>query len=108
MRKRASKAPGMSPELLQQLQAAAELTDDQIDTSDPDASEVQDWTGAVRGRFWRPIKRQKTLRLDADVLAWFEAQGPGYQTRINRTLRAAMLHGLRRQKGASKGRSEIR
>ena len=103
MRKGASKAPGMSPELLRQLQAAAELPDDQIDTSDPDAPEVQDWTGAVRGRFWRPIKRQKTLRLDADVLAWFEAQGPGYQTRINRTLRAAMLHGLRRQKAGAKG-----
>jgi uncharacterized protein (DUF4415 family) len=31
-----------------------------------------------------------TLRLDADVLAWFKKQGPRYQTKINRVLRWAM------------------
>jgi uncharacterized protein (DUF4415 family) len=40
---------------------------------------------------YRPIKRPVTLRLDADVIAWFKAQGQGYQTRINRALRAVML-----------------
>jgi len=35
-------------------------------------------------------KTSVTLRLDADVLAWFKKQGRGYQTRINRTLRKAM------------------
>jgi uncharacterized protein (DUF4415 family) len=34
-----------------------------------------------------------TLRLDADVLAWFKKDGKGYQTRINRTLRKAMMDG---------------
>lgn len=29
-----------------------------------------------------------SLRVDADVLEWFKAQGPGYQTRINAVLRA--------------------
>jgi uncharacterized protein (DUF4415 family) len=33
-------------------------------------------------------KAQLTLRLDADVLDWFRAQGRGYQTRINALLRA--------------------
>ena len=28
------------------------------------------------------------IRLDADVLDWFKARGPGYQTRINAVLRA--------------------
>ena len=37
-----------------------------------------------------PAKKQLTLRLDADVLAWIKAQGKGYQTRINHILRAAM------------------
>lgn len=41
-------------------------------------------------RYFRPIKKLVTLRLDADVLAWFRKQGPGYQTRINRTLRKAI------------------
>lgn len=35
-----------------------------------------------------PPKSAISLRLDADVLAWFKAQGPGYQTRINAVLRA--------------------
>src|ERR1700685_2623812 len=39
---------------------------------------------------WPPAKHQLTIRLDADVLAWLKAHGRGYQTRINRILRAAM------------------
>jgi uncharacterized protein (DUF4415 family) len=39
---------------------------------------------------WPPAKTQLTIRLDADVLAWLKANGRGYQTRINRILRAAM------------------
>jgi uncharacterized protein (DUF4415 family) len=33
-------------------------------------------------------KEAISLRLDADVLDWFRARGPGYQTRINAVLRA--------------------
>jgi uncharacterized protein (DUF4415 family) len=40
---------------------------------------------------YKPIKKPVTLRLDADVLAWFKKQGRGYQTRINRALRNLML-----------------
>ncbi len=40
--------------------------------------------------FYRPIKKPVTLRLDADVIAWFQRQGRGYQTRINRALRKLM------------------
>jgi uncharacterized protein (DUF4415 family) len=39
---------------------------------------------------WPPAKQQLTIRLDADVLNWLKTQGRGYQTRINRILRAAM------------------
>lgn len=35
-----------------------------------------------------PAKASISLRLDRDVLEWFKAQGPGYQTRINTVLRA--------------------
>jgi uncharacterized protein (DUF4415 family) len=76
------------------------LPDDQINTGDPDAPEVTDWTGALRGRFYKPRKVQKTLRIDADVLAFYEAQGPGYLTRMNRDLRAVMLRSLRRNRQA--------
>ena len=33
-------------------------------------------------------KTSISLRVDADVLDWFKAQGRGYQTRINAVLRA--------------------
>ena len=39
---------------------------------------------------YKPLKKRVTLRLDADVLAWFKKQGHGYQTRINRALRGVM------------------
>jgi uncharacterized protein (DUF4415 family) len=35
-------------------------------------------------------KKQIGLFLDADVLAWFKREGPGYQTRINRALWGVM------------------
>ncbi len=39
---------------------------------------------------WPPAKQQLTIRLDVDVLNWLKVNGRGYQTRINRILRAAM------------------
>ncbi|HEY3974489.1 MAG TPA: BrnA antitoxin family protein [Candidatus Sulfotelmatobacter sp.] len=40
--------------------------------------------------FYKPIKKPVTLRLDADVLAWFKRDGRRYQTRINGALRIVM------------------
>jgi len=71
-----------------ELKALAALPDSAIDRSD--APELRDWSGAKRGLFYRPVKQQLTLRLDADVVAWFKSHtsaNEGYQTRINRALR---------------------
>ena len=71
-----------------EIEALAELPDEKIDTSD--IPEILDWAGAKRGLLYRPIKQQITLRLDADVVAWFKSNasnGRGYQTEINRVLR---------------------
>ena len=38
-----------------------------------------------------PVKKPVTMRVDADVLAWFQRGGRGYQTRINRALRKVMM-----------------
>ena len=45
--------------------------------------------GVVR-RGLKPVPRKIaiSLRVEQDVLDWFKAQGPGYQTRINAVLRA--------------------
>ncbi len=77
-----------APEQAAELKALAALPDEQIDTSD--IPEQLDWRGARRGAFFRPIKRQLTLRLDADVIDWFKTHienGEGYQTSINSALR---------------------
>jgi uncharacterized protein (DUF4415 family) len=97
-RKSYAQSAELDPETEKRLRAIASLPDDQINLSDPDAPETLDWSGAVRGRFYKPVKRLKSLRIDADVLAFFEAQGPGYQTRINNVLREAMLRALRGSK----------
>lgn len=81
-------------ELIAQLRAAASMPDALIDSADPDATELPDWADAVRGKFYRPTKTLKSLRVDSDVLAYFQSQGKGYQTRINQILRAEMLRGL--------------
>ncbi len=54
----------LTPEQQAEINALAALPDDQIDTQD--IPEVSDWSGAKRGLFYRPIKQQITLRLDAD------------------------------------------
>jgi uncharacterized protein (DUF4415 family) len=55
----------------------------------PEASVKHIVRGIVRrGLKPLPPKAAISLRVDADVLEWFKAQGPGYQTRINAVLRA--------------------
>jgi uncharacterized protein (DUF4415 family) len=55
----------------------------------PEASVKHIVRGIVRrGLKSMPPKASISLRVDADVLEWFKAQGPGYQTRINAVLRA--------------------
>jgi len=44
---------------------------------------------------YRPVKKPVTLRLDADVLAWFKKDGRRYQTRINAALRKVMEREMR-------------
>ena len=70
-----------------EAEALAAMPDDDIDLTD--MPEIADWAKAERGRFYRPVKQQLTLRLDADVVQWFKANTPGggYQTRINQALR---------------------
>jgi uncharacterized protein (DUF4415 family) len=55
--------------------------------SDPDTWEPteEEWAKAVIVR--RPKKESIHLRIDADVLAWFRANGSGYLTYMNSVLR---------------------
>ena len=71
-----------------EIAALMKLRDEDIDTSD--IPEVRNWSNAVVGKFYRPLKEPITIRLDVDIIAWLKAEGPGYQTRINALLREKM------------------
>jgi uncharacterized protein (DUF4415 family) len=78
--------PTLTPEEQQAWNKLKEMRDEDIDLSDiPEAA----------GGGWRRVsdlipaenKQQITLRLDADVIAFFRSTGRRYQSRINAALR---------------------
>ncbi|MEJ7669943.1 MAG: BrnA antitoxin family protein [Casimicrobiaceae bacterium] len=54
-----------------------------------------------RGPQKAPRKVLTSIRLDADVLAYFRALGSGYQSRINKALRDVVEHGLTTRSAAT-------
>ncbi len=74
-----------------QLAALTAKPESEIDFSDLPESKPGAWRNATRGQFYRPVKQQLTVRIDADVVAWLKSQGDGYQSRLNQILRGAML-----------------
>ena len=58
------------------------LTADQISRMKP-----------LHAKYWKvePVKVSLSIKIDADVLAWFKSGGKGYQTRINKALRGIMV-----------------
>ena len=80
--------PKLTPEVLANLEHIKTIRDEDIDLTE--MPEVTDWTGWTRGKFFRPVKQQVTLRLDSDLVHWFKAKNGGargYQTQINAALR---------------------
>ncbi len=83
--------PPLTDAQVAHLKALAARPDSEIDTSDIPELTAEEWKKGIRGRFYRPVKRQITARVDADVLDWLKSQGKGYQSRINAILRREML-----------------
>lgn len=82
--------PTLTEEQKAELEALKARPDSEIDTSDIPELDENFWKNAVRNPYFKPIKKQLTLRLDSDLIAWFKRrskQGRGYQTRINEALR---------------------
>jgi uncharacterized protein (DUF4415 family) len=73
----------------EELRKLEQLPDAEIDTSDIAEISEEQWRLARKGHLYRPIKQPVTIRLDADVVAWFKdhSAGRGYQTGINNALR---------------------
>ncbi|EQD33161.1 hypothetical protein B2A_13304, partial [mine drainage metagenome] len=83
--------PPLTEKQKAELAALAARPDGEIDYSDIPPLTEDFWKNAVRGRFYRPVKQQLTVRVDMDVLEWLKRQGKGYQSRINAILRREML-----------------
>ena len=88
--------PALTPASSANLKALAARPAAEIDTTElPEWTDAQ-WKTAVRGKFYRPNKKQITAKVDADVLDWLKSQGKGYQSRMNAILRREMLQSVRR------------
>ena len=81
----------LTPSRRRELAALAARPDSEIDLTDMPELDEKFWRNAIPNPFYRPVKKQLTVRLDADVIAWLRKQGKGYQTRMNALLRDAML-----------------
>lgn len=91
--------PPLTEKQRQHLDALASQPDAQIDLSDiPELTDAQ-LAQMQPAAHYRPIKKQITARVDADVLAWLKSQGKGYQSRINAILRREMLEQRQAKQG---------
>ncbi len=89
---RALRAQGASRTDWNRLHRMTEAELESSIASDPDWKDIpEDWLNNAIP-VTPPQKQLLSLRLDADLIAWFRAQGPGYQTRMNAVLRAYMRH----------------
>ena len=83
--------PPLTREQRAKLRSLANRPESEIDLSDDPEMTAEEWKRAERGHFYRPVKRQITARVDADVLEWLKSYGKGYQSRMNAILRREML-----------------
>ena len=79
------------------------VTDREIEsTSPPELADLPEGFWEEAAVVHPEPKKPISLRVDADVLRWFKAQGPRYQSRMNAVLRAYMANvRARRRKGAA-------
>jgi uncharacterized protein (DUF4415 family) len=89
--KRIARGEPLSARQQREIAALAAKPESEIDFSDIPRLSDNFFKNAVRNPFYRPVKQQLTVRLDADVIAWLRTKGKGYQTRLNRLLREVML-----------------
>jgi uncharacterized protein (DUF4415 family) len=87
--------PPIAGERKAELKTLAERPDSKIDYSGIPPLIEEFWQRAVRGPFYKLVKKLTSVRIDADVLDWFKSQGRGYHTRINVILRREMLTSFR-------------
>ncbi len=80
------------------------LTDEEIEaaaSADPDAPPLLDDAFFQTAELIFPdaAKQRITIRLDRNVVDFFKAAGPGYQSRMNAVLKAYVIRSLKDRQG---------
>ena len=112
-RKKTERGPRSWAEARRMARASADAMTEEEDAAitaaalaDPDAQPISDamfasmkpmdperlrrWRGQRGPQKSRPVKQRVSLRLDPDIVAHFKKRGPGWQSRLNATLRKAL------------------
>lgn len=89
------KKPLSEAELERQITAINALDTKLIDTSEIGRLTANDFKDAVFNPYYKPIKKQITVRLDEAVIEWLKGQGKGYQTKLNAIMKQAMIDDLK-------------
>ena len=89
------KNPLSADELEQQIAVASNIKDEEINTSDIQPLTDDSFKKAIFNPYYKPVKKQLTVRLDAVLIEWLKGQGKGYQTRLNDILKKAMIDDLK-------------
>ena len=87
-----------------ELQALAEMKDEDIDLSDIPERPVN-WKTARRGVFYRPVKQQITITLDEYVIDWFEDNEPD-ETARHETINGILMDYIKRKRFPSSGKKQ--
>lgn len=84
--------PPLTEEQVERLKKLDSIRDEDIDFTDNPPLTDEFFKKGIRNPYYaRALKEQLTIRLDADILDWFKRHakdGKGYQTDINKALRA--------------------
>ena len=75
------KNPLSADELERQIAAISNIKDEEINTSDIPLLTNDFFKNAIVNPYYKPVKKQLTVRLDAVLIEWLKGQGKGYQTR---------------------------
>ena len=86
-----------------ELEALEAMPDDQIDYSDIPEMTDTDWSKAKRGKFYKPDWQEITLRLDQNVVDWFEEQG-GTPEKAHEAINQALVEHMKRVRFPNRGR----
>ena len=89
------KNPLSADELERQIAAISNIKDEEINTLDIQPLSDDSFKNAIFNPYYKPVKKQLTVRLDAVLIEWLKGQGKGYQTRLNDILKKAMIDDLK-------------